>query len=845
MIKRFCKGLAVASCICLGISVASAEEVKVLSFNIRFITPKDEGERSWQVRRDAVVSMVRDVMPDVIGIQEQREESVRWLRHSLPEYEFYVPDEEENISETGNDYSMVIMWRSSGYRLIDKGRFFLSETPSVPSKGWNSNHYRSTSWVLLCDRVTGKRFYLFDTHLDHKDTEAKQNGAALNVEMIKSICREGVPVFLVGDMNVQRNGDDGHLIDPCFEWMKSAAETALVTDRGFTFNGYGDVPGRWLDYIFHRNASPVRYEVVRAEYNGVKYISDHYPIACTFRLDDSVASVDFPSQTYPGWLDTASIYHIYPSSFMDSNGDGYGDLEGIRSRLDYVKWLGFNTIWISPVFCSEFEDGGYDITDFYRIDPRFGTNSDLVRLVDDAHSKGMKVCLDLVAGHTSDKHPWFRESAEGDRNGHYSDYYIWTDGKGIVPPEPDRGGWVDNSYSRDGFYLMNYYDIQPALNYGYYSPDPSRSWEHSYDAPGPRAVRQEIKNIISFWFDKGVDGFRCDLAWSLVKGDDSEFHGVRKLWSEIFQWQQENYPETIFLSEWSSPIESISCGFDIDIIRHNGMGKTMYRDLMHNTLRDPDPETGEYPPKDCWFDKAGKGDFSSFSIPFEKIYEATRGQGFPCMPTSSHDTWRMNRNQRSGTDELKTSMAFFLTMPWVPILYYGEEIGMRSMDGVKMIEGSRDRSAQRTPMQWSPEANAGFSSCSPDGLYLPVDPSPDRPNVEAQKNDPESLLNWTRGLLALRRNIPALGNSAGWKMVTPHGQSYPVVYDRFDGDEHYLVIINPRSETAEAIVEGYAGFNVIYGNPKAFSVSFRRGSTILKVKGVNAIVCRCEKIVRK
>ena len=191
----------------------------------------------------------------------------------------------------------------------------------------------------------------------------------------------------------------------------------------------------------------------------------------------ALASNLFAIRNYPKWLESAAIYHIYPSSYMDSNGDGYGDLEGIRSRLDYVKDLGFNTIWISPVFCSKFEDGGYDITDFYKIDPRFGTNTDLVNLVNDAHEKGIKVCLDLVAGHTSDKHPWFLESANGDPNGHYADYYIWTKGKKTTPPKPERGGWVKNEYPRDGYYLMNYYDIQPALNYGYYQPNPENSWD--------------------------------------------------------------------------------------------------------------------------------------------------------------------------------------------------------------------------------------------------------------------------------------------------------------------------------------------------------------------------------
>lgn len=544
-------------------------------------------------------------------------------------------------------------------------------------------------------------------------------------------------------------------------------------------------------------------------------------------------------QTYPKWLDNAAIYHIYPSSFKDSDGDGYGDLEGIRSKLGYVKTLGFNTIWISPVFCSMFEDGGYDITDYYKVDPRFGTNTDLENLVRDAHAKGLRICLDLVAGHTSDKHPWFVESANGDRSGHYSDYYIWMDSKDGKPRDFEKKKWVDCNYPRGARYMKNYYDVQPALNYGYLSPDPSRPWEQSYDAPGPRAVRQELKNIIAFWFDKGVDGFRCDLAWSLVKGDDEEFHGVRKLWDEIFSWTSANYPDKIFLSEWSSPVESISCGFDIDIIRHNGCGKTMYRDLVYNTRRNADPSTGIYPPNDCWFDKAGKGKISSFVIPFTEMYHKTLGQGFPCMPTSSHDTWRMNRNQRSDPEELKTMMTFFLTMPWVPIVYYGEEIGMRSMDGVPAVEGSRDRSAERTPMQWGDGPTAGFSTCAPEKLYLPIDPSPTRPTVENEINDASSMYSWTKGLLALRASIPALGNTGSWKFISDPDQPYPAVYERSANGEKYLVVINPRAEKAKCTITGYDGMeSVVWGAPENISMKSSGQGLVITIKGVSSVICK-------
>ncbi len=560
-------------------------------------------------------------------------------------------------------------------------------------------------------------------------------------------------------------------------------------------------------------------------------------------LSVSLGAVSFPEYSYPKWLEEAVIYHIYPSSYMDSNGDGYGDLEGIRSRLDYIKSVGFNTIWMSPIFCSPFEDGGYDITDYYKIDPRFGTNTDLVNLVKDAHQKGIRVCLDLVAGHTSDKHPWFIESATGDKNGHYADYYIWTNGKETKPAKPsptERANWVYNDYPRDGYYLKNYYNIQPALNFGFYQPNPEHSWEDAFDDPGPRAVRQEIKDILAFWFDKGVDGFRCDMANSLVKGDDAEFHGVRRLWADIFSWKHEHYPETIFLSEWSSPIESISCGFDIDIICHNGCGNTMYRDIMYNTLRDADKVTGIYPSKDCWLDKSGKGRFDTFVIPFEQMYRETRGHGFPCMPTSSHDTWRMNRNQRSTLPELKTAMTFFLTMPWVPIVYYGEEIGMRSMDGAPVVEGSRDRSAERTPMQWGPGETAGFSTADPSKLFLPVDASKTRPEVAAEQADPSSMLNWTKDLLAFRAQHPAMGNVGEWRMLSDPMQPYPVVYERSGSGERFVVILNPRAAAAEALVDLDGKVVPVWGHTKALTVRKKSGKTALRIKGTSAVICQIQ-----
>ena len=213
----------------------------------------------------------------------------------------------------------------------------------------------------------------------------------------------------------------------------------------------------------------------------------------------------------PKWLEKAVFYQIYPSSYMDTDGNGIGDLRGIILRLDYIQSLGVNALWLNPIFESGWFDGGYDVIDFYKVDPRFGTNSDVITLVREAHKRGIKVCLDLVAGHTSDKCAWFRESMGKDRNLRYSDYYIWTDSisdqdrKDIElrkqdpdPTSSTRGKFVDADAPRARYYLKNYFACQPALNYGYAHPDPNHPWEQSVDAPGPQAVRREMRNIMEF-----------------------------------------------------------------------------------------------------------------------------------------------------------------------------------------------------------------------------------------------------------------------------------------------------------------------------------------------------------
>ena len=519
---------------------------------------------------------------------------------------------------------------------------------------------------------------------------------------------------------------------------------------------------------------------------------------------------------------------------MDSDGDGIGDLEGIRSKLDYIKSVGFDCIWLSPCFMSAWEDGGYDILDYYKVDPRFGTNDDLKRLIDDAHKRGIKILLDLVAGHTSDKHPWFKESLKAERN-QYSDYYIWTEGHTM--PQPSFR-WVDNTYPRNGIYLSNFFPIQPALNYGYYKPNSANSWEHDYNAPGPTAVREELKKIIAYWCDMGADGFRVDMANSLVKGDNDNRDGVQRLWKEIFEWYNAKYPENIMLSEWSDPKQSLSAGFNIDLLIHNAIGGKVYRPLVCET-------TNKMAPTVCYFNRQGKGEVRKAMEQYTKVYNDYRKiGGYASMPTCSHDIWRLTRMNRNTPEEQKVVITLFLTLPTPPIVYYGEEIGIRNLEYAPPKEGSlssRNRSTCRTPMQWSTAPNAGFSTVKNSSkLYLPVDNAPTFPNVAEQEKDPNSVLSYVKGLLALRAATPALGVEGEWKYVGDMDNPYPMIYARTLGEERYVVVFNP----ADRVVEGTIALmgkraEWVYGNnSKLAKCSTSKGGHTFKMKPISVAIYR-------
>lgn len=487
------------------------------------------------------------------------------------------------------------------------------------------------------------------------------------------------------------------------------------------------------------------------------------------------------SSPAPDWLERAVFYEIYPQSFRDSNGDGIGDLRGIIEKLPYLHTLGVTGVWINPCFESPFRDAGYDITDFYRVAPRYGTNDDLRLLFAEARKLGIRVMLDLVAGHTSDQHPWFRQSQRHERN-RYTDWYIWTDSvwTWFAPNQQVVVGAAE----RDANYIPNFFFFQPALNYGYAQPDPKAPWQQPVDAPGPRAVREEMKKIMRFWFDLGASGFRVDMAGSLVK-NDPDGRATAALWHEFREWMDREYPDRAMVSEWSEPQVAIPAGFHMDFMLP--FSKPGYKSLFRQTGADAT----------AFFDTSGRGDIRRFLDEFEPLYAATRGRGFIAIPTGNHDTVPRLGDGRDPR-ELKVAHAFLLTMPGVPFIYYGDEIGMRSVAGLPSKEGGFGRTGARTPMQWDASPDAGFSAAPADRLYLPIDPAPDRPTVAAQQDGPGSLLNTVRMLIALRQAHPALQASGAFAAVVARAGELPFVYERSKNGECILVAINPAARPCEA-----------------------------------------------
>ena len=482
----------------------------------------------------------------------------------------------------------------------------------------------------------------------------------------------------------------------------------------------------------------------------------------------------------PEWLDDAIFYEIYPQSFQDTNADGIGDINGITRRLDYIRELGCNAIWINPCFQSPFGDAGYDVEDYYTVASRYGTNEDLANLFKEAPARDMHVILDLVPGHTAVTHKWFKKSMKAEKN-EYTDRYIWTDS---IWEEPQGIGCIRGISDRDGSCVVNFFSHQPALNYGYYEQD--RPWQQSMEDEGPRATLEAMKDVMRFWLKMGCDGFRVDMAGSLVK-NDPEGKGTIRLWQNVREFLDKEFPYAAMVSEWGEPDKSLQGGFHMDFLLH--FGPSHYNDLF----RCEEP----------FFSSRGKGDVSAFVEKYIENYEKSERKGLICIPSGNHDMDRLARGLQG--DELKVAFAFLLSMPGAPFIYYGDEIGMRYVEGLTSVEGGYSRTGSRSPMQWDDSVNAGFSNASAEKLYIQQDKGADRPTVEKQKEDRDSLYHEIRKLIDVRRAHEALLNKGEINFVYAKPDTYPLAYTRSTEKEKILVVINPSGQKVQFPYEGKLG----------------------------------------
>jgi len=495
----------------------------------------------------------------------------------------------------------------------------------------------------------------------------------------------------------------------------------------------------------------------------------------------------------PKWLENAVFYEVYPQTFCDSNGDGIGDIPGITSKLDYIKDLGCNALWLNPCYDSPFKDAGYDVRDYKKVAPRYGSNEDLFALFNEAHKRNMHVILDLVPGHTSEEHAWFSESKKIEPNDEFKNRYIWTDSWffwGL-----DGLKFVAGEAERDGCYIINFFKCQPALNYGFL--ERREKWQLPPDHPDCIATVEALKDIMRFWLKGGCDGFRVDMADSLVKLDDERKSATSAVWRNIRSMLDKEFPQAMIVSEWGSPVLSINAGFHADfLLDHRDSG---YRSLIRDYI---DGGKG-----DSYFRKEGNGNIKRFLNQYLPWYEAVKDKGYISIITGNHDTPRISNH----LDTAETALAFavFFTFPGAPFLYYGDEIGMRYQSRLPTKEGGYSRTGSRTPMQWNSGVNAGFSQAPSDQLYLPVDSESGKLNVETQEKEPSSLFNTVKTLLRLRNSEEDLQSKPNLEILhAPEGN----INDRsfFYKRGKCVIGVNPGKTETRFPIAANGEYNLLY-----------------------------------
>lgn len=490
------------------------------------------------------------------------------------------------------------------------------------------------------------------------------------------------------------------------------------------------------------------------------------------------------------WYQQAVIYSLEVASFQDSDGDGVGDLPGLISRLDYLARLGVTCVWLNPIHPSPRRDNGYDVTDFYGIDPRLGSVGDFVELTLQARERGIRIVLDLVVNHTSDEHPWF-VSARSDPHSPYRDWYVWSDQEppdrrqGIVFPGEQAETWSFDDQAA-AWYFHRFYRFQPDLN-----------WSNP-------AVRAEIEKVMAYWLQLGASGFRIDAAPFVLEQTVPGVDEGTKDFAILDSWRQD--------TQWQTGDSVLLCEANVapsELTAYTGSrpdGPTDRAQLMFDFLLNPK----------AWLALARRDaepliDALRSAVPLatgaqwvtflrnhdeldlSRLTDEQRGDVFTAFaPKPEMRLYGRGIRRRLATmlrgDRRHIELAYALqfSLPGTPVIRYGEEIGMGEDLG---LDG---REAIRTPMQWDDGANAGFSTASPDELFRPVGLrgkfGARQVNVRAQHRDPNSLLRWFENLVHTLRMAPEIGTGSCTVLDVPLPRA--VLAHRFDADSGSILLLH-------------------------------------------------------
>lgn len=457
----------------------------------------------------------------------------------------------------------------------------------------------------------------------------------------------------------------------------------------------------------------------------------------------------------PEWFKTAVFYEVLVRAFGDSKGSGSGDFTGLMGRLDYLAWLGVDCLWLPPFYASPLRDGGYDIADYTAVLPEFGTLPDFQELVSQAHARGIRVITDFVMNHTSDAHPWFQAS-RSDPEGPFGDFYVWSDtdepysDARIIFIDTEVSNWTFDPVRRQ-FFWHRFFSHQPDLN---------------FENP---AVHEAMFDVVRFWMDMGIDGFRLDAVPYLYEeeGHNCENHPkTHQFLAKLRKMVDTEYPGRILLAEANQPPADVVDYFgteeepECQMCFHFPVMPMLYYSLREEKaapIVDVMADTPDKPAGTQWGTFLRNHDELTLEMVTPEQRTAMYGwyAPDPRMRANVGIRRRLSPLLDNSRAEIELIHALLLSLPGSPCLYYGDEIGMG--DNIWL----NDRDAVRTPMQWTPDRNAGFSAADPGKLYLPVVSSLvyhyNNVNVEAQMASSSSLLHWVRAMLEIRKRHPVFG----------------------------------------------------------------------------------------